>query len=309
MIVSELRDLEIRHMMALDAVATEGTFGRAAARLGFTQSAVSQQIAALERILGGAVFDRPGGPRPVELTPLGELVLDHARDVLARVEVAADDIERFRTGGTGRIDVGTFQSVSNAIVPKVVARLRADRPDVEIRLVESHFDDELRSRLVTGELDLSFVVGHDTPGLEYRELTADPFVLIAPPGEFRPGPVSIADLDGRPMIGQTENSCQMLTENGLRAHGCEPKIVFRTNENGAVVELVRSGMGLAVMPALCVDPSDRRVSLHPLDPPVEPRVISIAWRSSRTLSPAAEHFIGLVFETCDGLLADPLVSR
>src|SRR6186997_2567225 len=76
--MSTLRDLEIRHLAALDAVATEGTFGRAAERLGYTQSGVSQQIATLERTLGGAVFDRPGGPRPVRLTPLGKLVLTHA---------------------------------------------------------------------------------------------------------------------------------------------------------------------------------------------------------------------------------------
>ena len=66
-----MRDLEIRHLEALDAVASTGTFGRAAERLGYTQSAISQQIAALERVMGAPVFDRPGGPRPVELTPLG----------------------------------------------------------------------------------------------------------------------------------------------------------------------------------------------------------------------------------------------
>ena len=65
------RDIEIRHLTALAAVAAERSFGRAAERLGFTQSAVSQQIAALERVVGEPVFDRPGGPRPVELTPVG----------------------------------------------------------------------------------------------------------------------------------------------------------------------------------------------------------------------------------------------
>ena len=68
-----LQDIEIRHLQALRAVAQEGSFGRAGERLGFTQSAISQQIASLERVLGEKVFDRRGGPRPVELTPAGEV--------------------------------------------------------------------------------------------------------------------------------------------------------------------------------------------------------------------------------------------
>lgn len=69
MTVRALRDLELRYLVAIDAIAVAGSIGRAAVRLGYTQSAVSQQIAALERVVGGSLFDRPGGPRPVELTP------------------------------------------------------------------------------------------------------------------------------------------------------------------------------------------------------------------------------------------------
>ncbi len=133
--MQRLGDLELRHLAALDAVATEGTFGRAAVRLGYTQSAVSQQIAALERLVGGSLFDRPGGPRPVELTPLGKLVLGHARDIIARVDATGDAVDRFLAGDVGRIDIGTFQSVSNVLLPAIVQRLRGDFPKVDIRLV------------------------------------------------------------------------------------------------------------------------------------------------------------------------------
>ena len=139
--MQQLRDLELRHLAALDAVATEGTFGRAAVRLGYTQSAVSQQIAALERLVGGALFDRPGGPRPVELTPLGKLVLGHARDIIARVDATGDAVSRFLAGEVGRIDIGTFQSVSNVLLPAIVQRLRSDYPNVDIRLFEDDDKD------------------------------------------------------------------------------------------------------------------------------------------------------------------------
>ncbi len=294
--MSAVPDLELRHLTALDAVATEGTFARAADRLGYTQSAVSQQIAALERVVGGPVFDRPGGPRPVELTPFGELLLGHARDVLTRVDIAARDIDRYRSGTAGTLTVGTFQSASTAILPSIVGRFSADHPDVEIRLVESDLDEELWSRLGAGELDVSFVVGEIPAGFETNQLVTDPFVLIAPPGEFEHGPVSVPEFVDRPLIGQQDNSCQRLNEAGLRAAGGEPRYVFRTNDNGAVTAMVRNGMGLAVLPRLCVEPEDHRVDLHPIEPAIPSRVISIAWRSGRTLAPIARQFIDVATE-------------
>src|SRR5262245_17128069 len=128
-------DVELRHLAAMRAVAEEGTFGRAAARLGYTQSTVSQQIAALERSVGGAVFDRPGGPRPVRITPLGTIVLSHGRQLLARAEALVDAVDRFKAG-EGRIDIGTLQSVSTVILPLVVRRLRDENTRCDIRLSE-----------------------------------------------------------------------------------------------------------------------------------------------------------------------------
>src|SRR3954454_21633024 len=103
--IMQLRDLELRHLIALDAVATEGTFGKAALRLGCAQSAVSQQIAALERLVGGPVFDRPGGPRPVALTPLRKVVPGHPRDTIPRLDAPGDAIDRFFAGTVGRLDI------------------------------------------------------------------------------------------------------------------------------------------------------------------------------------------------------------
>src|SRR6185312_8463358 len=111
--------MELRWITAFAAVADEGSFGRAALRLGYTQSTISQQIAALEKAVGGAVFDRPGGPKAVRLTPLGAVVLEHGRGLLAGAAALATAVERFRAG-EGRIDIGTFQSVSNVLLPQVV---------------------------------------------------------------------------------------------------------------------------------------------------------------------------------------------
>ncbi len=302
MFMSGLRELELRHLATLDAVASEGTFGRAAERLGYTQSAVSQQIAALERTVGGKVFDRPGGPRRVELTPLGAVVLDRGRDLIARVDALDDVLDRFRSGQVGRLTVGTFQSISSAVLPQLVGRFRGQFPDVDIALFESDDDDELEAQLERGQTEVSFLVGGvdvaAAAGFEARHLLTDPFVLIARPGQFGPGPVPVHAFDDEPMIGQHENSCQLLNEAGLRAAGLDPSYVFRSNDNGTVAAMVRAGMGVAVMPLLCTEPEDPRTSLHPLDPPIPGRNVSIAWRSGRTLSPAAEAFVQLAIDVC-----------
>ena len=294
--MSDLRDIDMRLIVALDAVATEGTFGRAAERLGYTQSAVSQQIASLERLLGEAVFDRPGGPRPVELTPFGALLLEHGRAVLAHLDRVSDDLDRFRSGDAGTLRVGTFQSVSNTVLPQLIGALRAELPGLEIVAFESDYDDVLHDRLAAGELDLSFVVGDIGDRFDTRHLLNDPFRLLARPGQFPAGPVRISALERHAFVGQHHNSCQLINEAALRSAGIEPNYVFRTNDNGTVAAMVRAGMGVAVLPLLCVEPEDPRVSLHPLEPDVPGREVSIAWRRGHTLSPAATRFVELAAE-------------
>src|SRR5581483_2154800 len=109
--------LELRHLIALKAIAEEGTFGRAASRLGYTQSAVSQQIATLERIVGQRLIDRPGGPRPVSLTEAGELLLRHADAIAARLQAAHADLAALDAGESGPIRIGTYQSVGSKVLP------------------------------------------------------------------------------------------------------------------------------------------------------------------------------------------------
>ena len=291
MLMSTVRDLELKHLIALDAVAEAGTFGRAAERLGYTQSAVSQQIAALEKMLGDPVFDRPGGPKPVELTPLGEHLLAEARDLLGRANALWDSVDRFRTGEIGRLTIGTFQSASAKVLPLVIGEMVKRFPDVELRVVESDADDELNLGLERGELDLSFVVGEWGGAFESVALFDDPFVLVARPGDFAPGVVPVEQLADTPMIGQHENSCQLLNEQGLRAVGLEPDYVFRTNDNGTVTAMVKAGLGVAVLPLLCVEPDDPGISLHQLRPSLPDRTVAIAWRAGRTLSPVARQFV------------------
>ncbi len=301
MVMASLRDLEIRHLSALDAVATEGTFGRAAVRLGYTQSAVSQQIASLERLVGGAVFDRPGGPRPVELTPLGKIVLALAREIIGRVDAAAEAIDRFHAGDVGRIDVGTFQSTSNMLLPEILAGLRREHPSLDIRLFEYEDKDAGPTRVAAGDLDLTFCVGNEVGDLESIVLLDDPFVLVGRRGDLPAGPYPLSKLNGTSLVGYPVGLCQVEIEDGLRSGGVDVTFVFRSYDNGALLAMVRAGMGWAVMPLLAVDTRDPAIDVRHLEPPLLPRQVCLAWRRDRTLSPVAQRLVAIATDVAAGL--------
>ncbi|QYG95045.1 LysR family transcriptional regulator [Iamia sp. SCSIO 61187] len=305
--MTRLRDVEIKHLIALEAVAEERTFGKAAVRLGYTQSAVSQQIAGLERILGAPVFDRPGGPRPVELTPLGDLLLEHARDVLRRVDATGDDVERFLRGESGRLLVGTFQSITTSILPTIVGRMRDETPDVDIRLVESNDKEIFPGALARGEMDVAFTLDSGWPDIETEILFDDPYLVVTELDDGRAGPFPTRELVGRGLVGFQLSSCQKDIETGLRGVvDADLDWVFRTNDNMAVVALVRAGMGAAVVPRLAVDVRDPTVAVHEMDPPIPPRRVGLSWKAGRTLSPVAQRFLEIAREVSASHVEAPL---
>src|SRR5436309_2420165 len=128
-----LLGVELRHLLALQAIAEHGSFGRAARALGYTQSAVSQQIAFLERAVGEKLVERPGGPRAVSLTEAGRLLLRHAEAIVARMKAAQADLAAFAEGAAGPLRVGTYQSVSARLLPTLVRRFKDEFPMVDVQ--------------------------------------------------------------------------------------------------------------------------------------------------------------------------------
>ncbi|MDH6455212.1 DNA-binding transcriptional LysR family regulator [Streptomyces sp. SAI-149] len=305
--VAKLEDvstIEVRHLAAMAAIAEEGSFGRAAVRLGYTQSTVSQQIAALERTVGGPVFDRPGGPKPVRLTPLGLVVLDHGRALLANAQALADAVERFQAGD-GRIDIGTFQSVSSMILPSVVRRLRDEHPGCDIRLSE-----EEPEQPQLGDLDLLFYDGRIDGDVEHRKLLDDPYLLVAGAGVFPEGPVPLERLDGVPMVAWPLTCDQPAMEQAVARSGARPRIVFRSAVNDTLLSMVRAGLGSALLPWLVVLGadvlSDDRLRVHELRPSLPPREIHLHWQAGRIHSPLAARAVDIAVEVAAELPPPPV---
>ncbi|WP_433041830.1 LysR family transcriptional regulator [Dactylosporangium sp. CS-033363] len=287
--------MELRHLATMAAVVDDGSFGRAAARLGYTQSTVSQQVAALEKAVGGAVFDRPGGPRPVTLTPLGQVVLAHGRELLARAGAMAAALERFRAG-EGRLDIGTFQSLSTTLLPRLVVALRAEFPGCDIRLFEEEADPPR-----IDAVDLTFFDGRVAGDVSHRKLLDDPYALVARRGDFPAGPVALADLHRAPMVAWPPECDQPRVEEAFARAGVRPRLVFRTTSNEAVLSMVRAGIGSAVLPRLVLGGLDDALSVHPLRPAFPPREIYLLWPAGRTLSPLAARAVALSVEIAGSL--------
>jgi DNA-binding transcriptional LysR family regulator len=293
--------VELRHLAALDAVAEEGSFGRAAQRLGYTQSAVSQQIATLERIVGERLVERPGGPRRVSLTDAGEVLQRHAEAIVARLQAAAEDIAALRAGDTGTLRVGTYQSVGARVLPRLIRRFREARPGVELSLHEPTTDPELYELIERGELDLAFCSPPLPTGpFEAAELMHDPYVLLAPadsPLAERTS-ATLDDLGDLPLIGSHTCRSGDIVEDALHESGYEPHYAFRSDDNGTVQGLVGAGVGVALWPLLAVAPDDPRVRILRLEPEVPRRRIAVVWHRDRHHSPAARSFVELAGEVC-----------
>ena len=304
-----ISDLDLRHLRALRAVVEEGSFIAAGDALRLSQAAISQQIAGLERAVGHAVFDRPGGSRPVTLTPVGRLVLECADDVTARLERLREDLADLSSGTAGRLRIGTYQSVSVQLLPDLVFDLRAAAPDLAISLVEHDDNDDLVDDLLSGEIDITFLAGPLTdPRLDITVLGVDPYVLIIPAdGDLaRSHPrrrLPVAALEAVPMVGQHDCGSQRAIDEGLRAAGLRPRYAFRSNDNGAMQGMVRAGVGPAVMPLLAVDTADAGIAVKRLEPDLDPRTIVLAVSSGTTAIPAAQRFMQIARTTCRRRLA------
>jgi molybdate transport repressor ModE-like protein len=299
--------VELRHFLALEAVAREGSFGKAAAALGYTQSAVSQQIATLERIVGHRLIERPGGPKPVSLTEAGRLLLKHSEAIAARVAAAQADLTALAEGQAGTLRVGVFQSVGQRILPEVMRRFLAAWPQVDVALTESADDTELLGLVERGELDLTFADLPLTDGpFEHVELLRDPYVLVVPAGSpltERAAPTwrELAELD---LIGHKYCRSLAQLENDARR---PLRFVFRSDHNQTVQALVASGVGSALVPRLTMDPEDETTELIEL-PKVQPRLISFVWHRDRYRTPAAHAFVETAQTVCGELELEPLLA-
>jgi len=248
--------MQLTQLAYFVAVAEEGSFTRAAERVGVAQPSLSQQIKALETDLGALLVHRTRGQ--VGLTASGETLLPVARRMLADAETARREIRELAALGRGRVRLGATPSLCTGLLPAVLAEYRRKYPGVDIVVHEGGSRD-LQAELLHGALDLALVIDarlDDDPELATVPLLTEELVVISRHGDAGPtrqGRMSIADLKGVPLVMfRAGYDLRETTLTACRAAGFEPTFAIEGGEMDAVLEFVQAGLGVAVVPSTVV---------------------------------------------------------
>ena len=299
--------IEMRHLVALDAVAREGSFRRAATRLGYVQSAISHQIAALEGLIGKRLIDRSRGTRPLALTPAGEILLAHADALIARIRAAQADLAALDGEGVAALRVGATPDLLARLVPSLLRAFGAP-----VTLHETAGTRTLLAALIRGELDLALA---ETPlpkgPLDAVPLCVDSFVAVLQAGAPLAGrrrPVTCNELARLPLIAHAPTRDHV--EEQLRVHGIEPRFVLEAATGAAVQGLVAAGLGAAVLPRLAVDERRLETAVLELAPGVVAnRTVAVVWSRMQPPRADAAAFVESARSACAGEgLREPLLA-
>jgi DNA-binding transcriptional LysR family regulator len=284
--------VELRQLATFVAVAEEGSFTRASDRLHVVQSAVSAGVRNLERELGAPLFDR--STHKVQLTDAGRALLPEARATLAAETAARDAVDAVRGGVRGTVLLGTMQAQGmRAIdVPGLLAEFRKHHPlvDVHIRHAAGG-SSEMAAQVREGRLDLAFVSlpTHDLAGVELTPLAREPIMVVAPATHplAKRKTVALAALAGEPLVEFPEGwGIRMATNRAFQAAGVTRTIIYELNDTASLIDFVRHGLALSMLPASLVD--DREgLRLIPIRGPAPEFLTAIAAPANRRLTAAA----------------------
>ncbi|MBP2476247.1 DNA-binding transcriptional LysR family regulator [Crossiella equi] len=281
--------LDVRRMTVLRAVVTSGSVTAAATNLGYTPSAISQQITALERETGLALLEKSG--RGVRPTQAGQLLSDHAGVITAKLAEAERALDDLREGRTGRLGVSFFATAGAALVPPAVAAFREEHPTVRLDLTlrdpESPLDE-----VVAGRADLAVVVlfdGELPPGIVGTHLVDDPYRLVLPKGHPLASKrvVDLGDLAHHPLVDSmsTAGPCRQAVLEACAQAGFSPGYVVSSNDFPTAMGFVAAGLGLTLVPKLGLEAVPPGVVVRRVRNPEPVRRIHAATREANAGHP------------------------
>jgi DNA-binding transcriptional LysR family regulator len=290
--------MDTRLLETFRQVAALGSITAAAHNLGYTQSAVSRQVAALERELAAELFGR--GVRGVELTEHGRALLRHAEALLGRLDDARRELAALDRLERGRLRVGAFPTAAAVLIPRAMATFRDRHPGIELSLEEGTTRRQL-ARLQAGDADVAVIsaFGDQRPGRDEFQLVhlLDDTIMVAVPRSHalaRRRRVRLADLAGESWIGADDD--YFLGPSRLRLSS-PPRVDFAVREWTAKLGLVAAGLGITLVPSLSAGAARPDVALVKLARDEVPvRAVFAATPRSVRASPAVEAFVAVLRE-------------
>jgi DNA-binding transcriptional LysR family regulator len=290
--------IDPRTLRALVSVAEGGSFRSAAQSLGYTQSAISHQIATLEKRLGTTLFVRPGGRRRVELTPLGQLAFQHAQRVLAANRALEGDVTAALAGERGTLRIGTSASTSH-LLAKPLAELGRHSPGVEVSLSNIATAEALAQQLDRGQLDLGLYINIEADDrVVTTTLFEDTWMVITHHTNPLAAEAAITHdaLDGVDMIAwHARWRAQAHLEQLWRRRRIRPRIIYRTDDNLIIQQLVTNRLGCACLGALTVEHLiDQDIRRIPINDELPARRLALCHGRGRELAPAARFVIDAI---------------
>jgi DNA-binding transcriptional LysR family regulator len=299
--------LDVKQLRVLKAVAEQGSFSAAAEALSYTQPAISQQVAALEKQAGTTLVDRTS--RGVRLTEAGRALVEHAEVVLARLAAAEAELEAIAGVRGGRVRLSSFPTAGASLLPPAVALFTERHPEVELTFVERE-PDEAAQMLRAAELEVALVFEYNGieesefdrlyDGIERHRLLDDPLHLALPQGHplaSKPR-LRLQDLAKDTWIQETgtHSFCGSLHLSACASAGFQPKIGFQSDDYNVVQGLIAAGVGISLLPSLSLTNVRDDIVIRSLGPNAPARRISAATLAGRYRSPATEEMLGILEE-------------
>ena len=293
--------LDVKRLRILKEVADCGSFSAAADSLSYTQSAVSQQIAALEREANMQLVTR--GSRGIRLTEAGEALVKHADAILTRLADAEAELEAIAGLRGGRLRLAAFPTVGATLMPLAIATFRDRHPDIELTVRQLEPEDSI-PLLKTGELDIALTIEpsvrpEDAEGIESTFLLDDPMYAALPLDHplVNKAKLRLKDMAGESWIGTTDAcSCGELVRSHCIRMGFEPHITFESDDYLAIQGLIAAGVGVALIPTLALTAVRDDIVIRSLGNEAPIRKISAATLPGAQRSPAVLAMLGVLSE-------------
>jgi DNA-binding transcriptional LysR family regulator len=296
---------DVKQLRVLKAVADHGSFSAAADALSYTQPAISQQIAALEKRAGTTLVDR--GSRGVRLTDAGQALVDHAEVVIARLAAAEAELEAIAGIRGGRVRLSSFPTAGASLLPPAVAEFTARHPDVELSFMERE-PEEAAQMLRAAELEIAILFEYETAtgqefahfyeGIELHHLVDDPMYLALPrehPLARKPR-VRLQDFADEMWIQEsgTHSWCGRFHEAICATAGFNPRVGFRSDDYNVVQGLIAAGVGISLLPGLSLTNVREDIVVRSLGPKAPARKIAAGTLAGRYRSPATDAMLEIL---------------